>query len=145
MTVTIEKMSEKERAPFLRTLQVWDERRVFSSTYVTRLRAAWDAKPVLPDAPSWIENQCDSRLLHGDSRMANSDEILHRVVKQSNVSQIFTERLLKSIHSIDMDVSDTTGTDSLSNYDVSLGLLTSLVTELIVCLDDIFDIFYHRT
>lgn len=63
----VERLSDSERAPFLRTLSVWDERRVFSVHFVDRLRSTWSMKePETKEIVSSISLQrhCSDQLVH---------------------------------------------------------------------------------
>ena len=103
----IERLSVKEKNPFIRTLSIWEERHVFSSSFISRVRAHWErqvAESVSPGSgltpkPSntradFPNRSCSTRtLLHGDPKLVDPVEIARRLAAQIRISSRIVESL----------------------------------------------------
>lgn len=127
-------MSDKERSPFLRTIKVWEERSVYSASYIERLLEACHAR-VDTSATESGERGTPRTLLNGDARISGWDEIGQRLIRQSAVTQHQVKKCESALWSIETTTPDATvgaeATDAQS--DVVSGLLTSMSAEISVC------------
>jgi hypothetical protein len=132
---TVSRMSDKERSPFLRTIKVWEERSVYSASYIERLLEACHARVDTPATGSG-ERGTPRTLLHGDARISGWDEIGQRLIRQSAITQHQVKKCESALWNIDTITTDPTVgaevTDAQS--DVVSSLLTSLSAEISVCL-----------
>jgi hypothetical protein len=122
----MERLTEKERSPYIRTLAIWEERRVYSNTFIGKLRNHWNQnhgnhrseKPgESGHKPMTMIFEDKKRLLNGDPKLVEVPIILERLKMQLSV----TDRCIECIKNADDHMKRPLN-----------ALLTSLTTESMV-------------
>lgn len=102
MSVVVQRMSLKERSPFLKTIDVWDERKLLSSAFLSKLRAVWQkaASPQTKDLKITADDLSIAhrpRLIHTDPKLCDLREIASRLSLQIHVSDGLAKGLTDSL------------------------------------------------
>ena len=91
----MERLSEKEMSPFLRTLDVWKERRIFSSHFIEKLQHDWSThrnqRSEMRMSPHSSQPSNSKRLLVGDPSIVSVSSISERLSRQVSCSTIQAE------------------------------------------------------
>jgi len=143
----IERLSHKERSPFIRTLTIWQERHVFSSTFIGRVRAHWERplsdssgaysaremKDPTIKTPHQLRNDPTRSLLHGDPKLVSVEEISKRLSNQIRISNELVQNIeQKSAEAGEKLIPVTVETPRTDGTDYIRGLRASLSAELMV-------------
>ena len=143
----IERLSMKEKNPFIRTLSIWEERHVFSSSFISRVRAHWE-RPVAesvspghaltPKASStradFPNRSCSTRsLLHGDPKLVDPVEIARRLAAQIRISNSIVENIEGSASETEKELTPVSlETPRIDSCDKIQALRSTLSVELMV-------------
>ena len=140
----LERLSSKEKSPFIRVLIIWGERHVLSLNYVEKLKCQWtqqsDTVPPQHDEPVAEQTRIGSvstqkKLLHGDPKLVNHHEIMQRLLMQSKVSTDIADSISRLIPSTDSHLREVTTRDlEAPSIRAICGLNASLLAEVSVCL-----------
>lgn len=139
VTRILERLSAKEKAPFIRTLSIWEERRVYSASYIHRIRLCWegpsDSVASQSQASHMEESRQDQplarskRSLTGDPKLTDISEIAERLLRQIECSQHLSEALMEPLG----NGSGNSVSQGTHSGDQLVSLLASLSLELNVC------------
>ena len=97
-------MSLKERSPFLKTIDIWEERKLLSSAFLTKLRAVWQ-KASTPQSKDLTITSEDLSLAHrpklinADPKLCDLREISTRLTQQLAVTSKMADVLASSCRS----------------------------------------------
>jgi len=96
-------MSLKERSPFLKTIDIWEQRRLLSSTFLTKLRTVWQkaSTPQSKDLTITSEDLSTAhrrKLINADPKLCYLQEISARLSQQMDVTSKLAEDLNSSSH-----------------------------------------------
>lgn len=141
MSALVQRMSLKERSPFLKTIDVWDERKLLSSAFLHKLRAVWQkaASPQSKDLKITADDLSIAhrpRLIHTDPKLCDMREIASRLLMQTNVSSGLASELGTSlpVSGEPFFHCDSSG-NAIHDPEILNRLLVSLCSELSVCIN----------
>ncbi len=144
----MERLSSKEKAPFIRTLSIWEERHVLSKNYVQKLRQLWDSIPSDPQLANQTTSSVDKAerltetisrpigpLLRGDPKCFDAVIVKERLIHQATCNS----KLVKALKSCLPQESDVLFDVKCQNIQYPDGdplkaLQAGLIAELNVCL-----------
>ena len=120
----LEKLTQKEKAPYLRTLDIWEERRVYSGSFLSKLRDTWGKN----------QNQVAERIEDATgippTRMEEKKRLVNGEPKLVDV-RLVAERLELQIAATQRCIGNIENRDSAPERPLS-ALITSLSTEAMV-------------
>ena len=98
---TLERLSAKEKAPFIRVLSIWAERHVYSVSFVEKLRTQWESHVPVQSQPHSDTSRSPlqgarKRLLQGDPKLVDMLEVGARLQMQSAQ----TDRFAREVQSV---------------------------------------------
>ena len=97
----MQRLSLKERSPFLKTIDIWEERKLLSSAFLAKLRAVWQ-KASTPQSKDLTITQADlsiahtPKLINADPKLCDLREISARLSQQLNVTSEMANRIMAS-------------------------------------------------
>ena len=136
-------MSIKERSPFIRTLSIWQERKVLSASFCEKLKSYWEtvaasthgsSQKLKPLAPT---SSVDKRLLHGDPKISDCGHIKERLSRQTSVTKNCLGKLASSLPKNESQLY--IASDEKHHIEdplIAIRLLTSLTMEVAVRFSD---------
>lgn len=135
----LDRLSAKEKAPFIRTLSIWEERRVYSASYIQKIRQIWGGHSDIGASQSQASHMEESRqdqplvrskrLLTGDPKLTDISEIAERLSRQIQCSQHLSDALIEPLG----NGSGNSVPQGTHSGDPLVSLLASLSCELNVC------------
>lgn len=143
----MERLSTKEKAPFIRTLSIWEERHVLSKNYVQKLRQLWNSipsDPQLANQTASSNNKAErlpetitepkSPLLRGDPKCFDVEIVKERLIHQATCNSKLV-KVLKSCLPQESDVLFDVKCQNIHypDGDPLKALQAGLIAELNVC------------
>ena len=132
------KFSSRERAPFLKVIDIWDQRQVLSSVFLQKLRDLWNTSGVDSRRVSVVpreghQSAPNKRLLSADPKLCDPLEATVCLSSQMCVTSNLLDELERSLPPPHDLYSATPAYLPVQDPEILKRVLTSLCSELNVC------------
>ena len=147
----MQRLSLKERSPFLKTIDIWEERKLLSSTFLAKLRTVWQktSTPQSKDLRITSEDLSIAhrpKLIHADPKLCDLREISTRLSTQMTITSSLAKDLISSCpQSPDSLYPCESIASPIHDPCVPNRILVSLCAELNVCDPLAHETIFNRT
>lgn len=101
VSMIVQRLSVKERAPFLKTVDVWEERKLLSSVFLGKLRTVWQKASSARTSQLHITAEDISvahrpKLINADPKLCDLEQVASRLSQQLAVSSVLANEITGS-------------------------------------------------